>query len=214
MVGEAGLDLRVAERHERTGPEPRRRGVRRSAPAIFSAFICRRSPLIFTNSGTRSADDACSSELGRMRQNLGHDALGGIGRRSRCGCVGTASRTPCRRRTPWLRCPLRRARRRRSARSDPGRAAARRTPPSSTRSAPVTPAPLAGKPAYSTSPTRTPEVTSGGVARYTHHLGAAVVDVVMRRQHGDPRRLEPDLHVAAVACSTASAATETTCGSP
>ena len=32
---------------------------------------------------------------------------------------------------------------------------------------PGAPAPLAGKPVYSMSATRTPEVTSGGVARYT-----------------------------------------------
>ena len=53
----------------------------------------------------------------------------------------------------------------------------------------------AGKPGYSTSPTRTPECDIGRRRAIDDHLGAAVVHVVMGREHGNARRLEADLNV-------------------
>ena len=70
-----------------------------------------------------------------------------------------------------------------------------------------------GSPGYSTSPTRTPDAMSARRRPVDDHFGAAVIDVVMRRQHRDARRLEADLKVLASPCSSAGAASGTTAAS-
>ena len=114
---------------------------------------------------------------------------------------------------PWPRCRPRRARRRRSASPGPGRGAARRTPPCVGSSAPAMPAPRGGIAGILDVADPHARRHVGRRGAVDDHLGAAVVDVVVRRQHRQARRLEPHLDVlrASVTDSVRSDR-ETTCG--
>ena len=135
--------------------------------AICSAFSRRRSPLIFRNAGSRSPLRRRQLQLRRVREDFRDDAVdeavveldAALLERLREHVVDERGRRLV------ARLVAREGGDRR--RSDPDRAAARRTRPSAPDPRRSTPAPAAGKPGYSRSPTRTPDATSGGVARYT-----------------------------------------------
>ena len=196
MVGERCFDLRVAELDERTVPQLSRRGLLRERRDLVGVDLAQ---LAVDLAGTPAACRLpCGRrrhlQLGRMLEDFRHHAVDELVVELDAALLERL-----------LEHVVDERRLRLIARFVPSERDDRRVERLIVQqreerhlqrgSAPSTPAPWPGIPGYSTSPDADAGVDVGRGCAVDDHLRSAVVDVVVGREDGDPRRLEADLKV-------------------